>query len=235
MQHGFGARGFGRGRKVPVWMALVIILGLMTNTAAWSIRKESIKKSEKEVAGQSSWGMRSAWDAAAAFMWERLLGVDVKEDPNSLMPKIDYYRQCHSFRCRFHAVQDGASDLLIGAVTDPIGMWKRWWKAFNNMADEGFPFINEALGFFILYVILNMLAITCLRFEKMVTLLLEIVYLFFTMPFFLLIWRAFSICWKFVTFKTKDLQKAAKIQRRTDVKKRKEEAAAETNRNQQRQ
>ena len=66
--HGFGARGFGRGRKVPVWIALMIILALMVDAAAWKVRDEPVHKSEERVTKPTSWGLRTSFDAAAAFM-----------------------------------------------------------------------------------------------------------------------------------------------------------------------
>lgn len=175
-------------------------------------------------------GLKTAFDAAAAFMWERAVGIDLKEDPSSLKPRIEHFRpkqyHCETLQCRFHAMQDGAIDLLMDAVTDPIETWRRWREAVGRMSEEIFPHANEVLGCTILYGLLNMVFMTVLRFVKMVTLLLETGYLFFTTSFCILIWRIGTGCWKYATMKAKLLRKNAKMLRRKCVKEQREEAAA---------
>ena len=203
----------------------------MVEAAAWPVREESGHQSEKKMTKPKSWGLKTSLDAAAAFFWERLVGVEEDEEFNSMKPKIEQYYQrhyyCETLRCRFHAIQDGAIDLLLDSVTDPIGTWRRWREAVGRMSVDGFPFVNELLGVLILYALLNMVSMTVLRFEKMVTLLLELGYLFFSAPFCVLSWKIGACCWKYAAAKAKNIRKAAKVQRRKYVKELREEAAAE--------
>ena len=190
----------GSLRRIPTWIVIIILLGVVSEATAWSVRDESdagrSDRARMDVgyAQRGKLAFRTTWDRLAAFWWERVVQDDDDEvfrTPEPQPWQYGEYRvmQCENMKCRFFALQDQALSLLYEAVLDPRQMFSTLANAVDYVRFNGIPYWPQLLGFGILWGLLNAFSAVWIHFEELIKGIYRLGRAFFQAPIFKLMGR----------------------------------------------